>query len=228
MITKDENFVRMAQSVDRVVEKNQVVWSHVNSFSNNVTSLQELLKALSDNKQTTQQKSTGATLDKLRAEDIAINSGVNLAQRASVYALDNNNMQLYNQLNVHKTELKAMHDNNCIAQLKNIAALLSPIIGDLNNYGVTATELQQMKSDTNAYETILNLPRQVIVERKSNNQVSKEIIAQIRFVLMKMDKQINIFADSQFEKEYENARIIIDLGGRFEEDDDDSNEVLDE
>lgn len=64
--------------------------------------------------------SKGATEDKAAAELKAVQYAVNLAKRASIYALETNNMELHDQLRVTKTTLLRRPDTLAVAKLRDI------------------------------------------------------------------------------------------------------------
>jgi len=158
---------------------------------------------------------TGATKDKDGLKKQAVMLGVNLAKRASVYALDIGNNELHDQLRVSKSTLERRPDTLALSKLIDIHTRLSGIVGVLADYGVSAGELTALKDAIDAYDAVLERPRHLIVERSVQNQVViPSLLADIREDLYKLDSMMNLFQSHPFAQEYKRARMIIDLGNR--------------
>src|SRR5690606_36705299 len=98
---------------------------------------------------------TGATKDKDGLKKQAVMLGVNLAKRASVYALDIGNNELHDQLRVSKSTLERRPDTLALSKLIDIHTRLSGIVGVLADYGVSAGELTALKDAIDAYDAVL-------------------------------------------------------------------------
>lgn len=215
MRQKDENFVSMCMSVKEVLNNHSAVWSPKVAFKNQVTVFNSLMNDISLSVEGAEIVSTGATEDKSVAEMKAITLAVNLAKRASVYAIEENNMELHDQLRVTKSTLLRRPDTMTLSKLRDIHTRLSAIVSELIDYDVTDADLIQLNTLNDAYDVLISHPRTLIVERKGYNQDAiPGLLATMREVLYKMDSLINLFSETVFEREYKDARIIIDLGRR--------------
>lgn len=209
-----ENFIRMANAVTDVLGR-YPEWKSVSAFEAEQQNFEAYMSMLQEKRIHAQMKSKGATEDKDALKEQAISLTVNLAKRASVYALNNNNMELFEELNANKAPFRIYADNLLLSKMRHIQILLMAMPpAPLERYSITSQNLQDMNAAINAYEAILSKPRDIIVERKMHNYTANQMIVLIREVLMKMDRLINIFSGSAFEHEYKSARIIIDLGTR--------------
>lgn len=214
MRKRQENFIRMAQAVQEVLNRKEPVWQSATAFVREQVHFQNYMDALHQSLMHTQMQSKGATEDKEMLKNEAIAITVNMAQRASVYALNNKNMELFEQLHVNNAVLHHYSDHLLLAKLQHVQVLLTERQTALEDYSVTVQNLEEMDSAIKAYENMLAKPRDIIVERKQHNYTTGQIIDLLRQTLFKMDKLINIFNGSTLVHEYKSARIIIDLGFR--------------
>lgn len=218
MKQRDENFVTMCRAVIQVLTQNTTVIASVPTFVSKATAFNGLMTELEEAMTHSEIEITGATADKSDAEFAAVKLAVNLAKRASIYALDNNNMELHDQLRVSKSDLIKRPDMMVLAKLRDIHSRLTTIGAALADYGIATADLSSLNTLVDAYDALVSRPRILIVERKGYLQGSiPEILASIREVLYRMDSLINIFSDTAFYTDYKNARIIINLGNHTPE-----------
>lgn len=217
MRQSDNNFIAMCKAVQQILTKHNPTWNSQVAFNKLAATYNGLMDSLSEATEGAELESTGATTDKANAELNAVTMAVNLAKRASVYALESNNMELHNQLRVSKSTLLRRPDELTLAKLRNIIATLTTVVADLSDYGVSPADIDNLVMATDDFDKLIVRPRMVIVERKGFNQEAiPALLAQLRTVLYKLDSLMNIFTDREFNREYKDARIIVDLGRRAE------------
>jgi hypothetical protein len=222
MKSKQENFLTMAHAVNSVIEKNQPKWAAVKRFALAATELNDLVNITSTANAKADSKNTGATKDKHSAGFDAIDEGVKIARRASIYAMDQKNMDMHDRLRFSRSSLLSRHDTEAYAKLKEVYDLLSPIVADLGDYGILLADIQHYKKLIDKYNSLLTKPRELIVARKTlNRTVLPEFVNKIREVLYQIDSLINLFVLTPFYRDYINARKVIELGTRSEKPKDD-------
>ena len=215
MKQSDENFVSMCRAVQDVLTKHQALWEPKVAFKNQATTFNGLMDDMGLAMESAEIVSTGATDNKTNSEMSAVLLAVNLAKRASIYAMEVGNMELHDQLRVTKSTLLRRPDTLTLAKLRDIHSRLSEIVAELADYGVLPTDLTALNSMNDAFDALIARPRTLIVERKGYNQDTiPSLLSALREVLYKMDSLVNIFSGSDLAKEYKDARIIIDLGRR--------------
>lgn len=214
MTTKDENYLSMARTVNDVFTRYQTTWEANPRFTREVTAFRELIDSLINTKADSNIVTTGATTDKADAAMALYNQAVNLGKRASVYALDNENMELHDRLRTSRGSLANMHDTFALAKAKDIHNQLSAVKDELADYGITDTELGVLKTQIDAYDTLITRPRDLIVERKGHNESIPELMKKLRKSIYKLDSLINLFDETPFETDYRNARKVVRLGSR--------------
>ena len=215
MNQRDENFVSMCRAVQDVLSKYTTVWESKVAFKNQVATFNGLMDEVALAVEGAEIVTTGATGNKAQAEADAIKLTVNLAKRGSVYALEVGNMELHDQLRVTKSTLVRRPDTLTLAKMRDIHSRLEGIVAELGDYGVVASDLDNLKVLIDAFDDLIARPRTLIVERKGYNQgMIPALLTSIREVLYRMDSLINLFEGTALKQEYRDARIIIDLGRR--------------
>lgn len=214
MTTRDKNYLTMCRTVNTVFTKHEAVWQSNNRFTREVETFGGLLSQLHDAKVDTEVVTTGATVDKADAAVQVYAKAVDLGKRASVYALDNNNQELHNQLRTSKGSLSNMHDTFSLAKARDIYNRIDAIKEELADYGISAEDVAEFKGLIDAYDGLISRPRELIVERKGHNESIPELLKKLRESVYKLDSLINLFSGTAFETDYRNARIVVDTGSR--------------
>ena len=218
MLQKEENFLTMANATLKVLQNNQTIWTANAAFSALVNGIADDIAAVNEAQQGGSSVSTGATIDKENAADAAITHAAKLSKLAQVYALEQNNLTLHDQLKVSKTSLDRLGDAELTAALQKLHAQLTGIGAAGEGYGITAAALSHLKDLTISFDATKNAPRLIITERKTHNTNIPSLLRHLREGFHKTDRLIHIWEDDQpeFLSNYNNARIIIDLGVRHE------------
>jgi hypothetical protein len=224
MRTKEENFLSMAKATNATLKRNKAKWENVKRFALSAQVLKDLISLTNEMSANAEIETTGATTDKHQAALDAVKWGVKMAKRASIYALDQKDMQLHDQLRTSRSSMLSRHDAETIAKLRDLHKRISPIVGKLEDYAVLPVDMQRLKQLTDAFENMESDPRDLIVERKTINGSIPKLKRKIQETLYQLDSLINIFDETPFEAEYLNARKIIDLGGRSDDDKDEKPE----
>ncbi|WP_222167065.1 hypothetical protein [Edaphocola aurantiacus] len=170
MNQKEVNFLSMCRSVQQVLDTYKTTWWAVPVFVQNVEMFTQLVSELSTAAKGAELRSTGVTEHKLDTEVRAVQLAVNLAKRASVYALDTNNPALHDQLRISRTALIQRPDNLTLSKLRDVYTRLQALAAQLQPYFITETDLNNLNELNNAFEQQISRPRTTIVERKTYNQ----------------------------------------------------------
>ncbi len=219
MTTKQENFIRMVRAVNKVLTENQQRWLSLKRFEQSATELKDLISLIDTVGTKANSPIKGATIDKHTIEEDAIDEGLKIASCASVYADDKRNMELHDKLQISRSTLLRMHEDECLKRLKDVHRQLEPIVGELEDYGILKADLSYFETLIVAYENALAKPRQLTAERKTMNEdLQPDLIRKMRKSLEAMDRMINRFDGTPFPMDYKNARVVIELGSRSEAD----------
>lgn len=212
MQTKDENYLRMVLAVRTVCTKYESVWNVNKRFGTEVARINELWNELQLRAAESKIVTTGATKDKAEAAQRLYTLAVNLGKRASVYALDNDNQELHSLLRTSRGALYNMHFGGALNKIEDLAKRINDLKENLVDYGITAEDLAELDKQIAEFSSLVGRPRDIVVQRKGHNDTIPELLKDLRKSLYKTDSLINLFAESDFETDYRNARVVVDLG----------------
>lgn len=217
MNQRDVNFVSMCRAVQLVLTTYQITWAAMPAFVVQANRFTQMVKDLDHAAEGAEIVTNGITEQKSDIEERAVRLAVNLAKRASVYALEVNDLALHEQLRESKTSLLRRPDNLTLSRLRDIHNRLNAIVGQLSDYFVRPGDLAMLNELNNAFEQQISTPRTAIVVRKGYNQDAiPGLLADIRLCLYKMDNLINLFASTRLAPEYKHARITVAAGLRHD------------
>ncbi|MNE47956.1 hypothetical protein D3C80_1423880 [compost metagenome] len=217
MNQRDVNFVSMCRAVQQVLTTYQTTWAAMPAFVVQANRFTQMVKNLDHATEGSEIVTNGITDQKSDIEGRAVLLAVNLAKRASVYALEVNDLALHEQLSESKTSLLRRPDNLTLSRLRDIHSRLNAIVGQLGDYFVRPGDLAMLDELNNAFEQQISTPRTAIVVRKGYNQDAiPGLLADIRLCLYKMDNLVNLFASTRLAPEYKHARITVDAGLRHD------------
>lgn len=216
MNQKEENYLSMATATVKVLEGSPSIWRDNAPVKALVKDLQITIDAINTAQQGGGIVSTGVTLDKEQAANTAIEQAVLLAGFAQAYARHINNNTLHDQLKVSRTSLDRIPDNELGAALRLIYNKLLELSGVSEPYGITPEELKILNEAILIFEDVKSNPRVVITERKGYNSSIPVLLRELRSSFYKLDRLVNIWSkkETKFVSDYQNARIVIDLGTR--------------
>ena len=214
MTTREQNFMSMARSSANVFPKWDELWTPVPRLKSEVDAMNAEIGKIDAASEQTTLIITGVTEDKQNARDEGVSAVVNIAKPAAVYAMDINNMELHRQLNQSRGSLMMLPQNELLNTLTGIYNRIDNVKEQVVDYGVTEEKLQDAKSKLDAFAVAVPSSRDAIVERKTNNEIVSDSIANLRRIFFRLDNLMKLFEGTDFYIEYKNARIIIDLGSR--------------
>ena len=215
MIQKDINFVSMCRSVQQVLTTHKALWQPRQVFAQQVEQLERLFSELSQAMEHSELRSEGVTERKAEVELEAVQLAVNLSKRSRMYALDQSDMALHDQLHISKSGLLRLPDYLTLSRLRDVRTRMHAHVPALDYYGVTAADLEVLDQMIDSFEQLISMPRTTVLTRKTiNKDEIPGLLADIRYVLYKTDNLINLFPDSALEREYKHARMTIDAGSR--------------
>ena len=213
MLKTQENFISMLTVVGSVLDNFKTVWNTNSVFAGYVTDFTANKLLIDAAAQGGNIITTGASQDKSNAAQEAFDFGSKLSKRASIFALEQNNSEMHDQMRVSKGSLSQLADTKASAKLHDLHDRMVAIGDDLLPY-VSAEELTRFKALIDAYDKLLSRPRELTVNRKTHNENLPELIQESRKLLYKLDSLVNLFDGTEFEAAYHNARRIVKSGVR--------------
>lgn len=221
MQQRNANYLTMAGAAIKTLDTNAAIWSGNLPFTALVNFIKDDLASINTAQKGGGAVSTGATEDKAAAGAAAIAQAMKLSNLAQAYALNTKNNTLNNQIKVTPTQMERYSVSELTPALQNLHEQLVAIGTNLVPYGVTDAELDKLDDLTNKFDGIKSNTRVIITERKSHNTNIPALITNLKANFLQADKLINIWIDNQkFMSDYQNARIVIELGVRHNKKDD--------
>lgn len=214
MTTKQQNYISMTRSSVNVLQKWNSEWNAITRFANEVLALTAELQKVDSSSENAMLVTKGVTADKANAREEALSAIVNIAKPASVYADDINDLQLSARLNYSRGSLSTLAQNDLLNMLTGMYNNVFEHKDNIVEYGVTEEKLTDAKSKLDAFAGVISSPRDMIVERKTTNELIEESIGNLRKIFYRLDNLMKLFEGTPFYAEYKNARIIVDLGSR--------------
>lgn len=214
MTTKQQNYISMTRSSVNVLQKRNSEWNAIPRFANEVSAVTAELQKVDSSSENAMLVTKGVTADKANAREEALSAIVNIAKPASVYADDINDLQLSARLNYSRGSLSTLAQNDLLNMLTGMYNNVFEHKDNIVEYGVTEEKLTDAKSKLDAFAGVISTPRDMIVERKTTNELIEESIGNLRKIFYRLDNLMKLFEGTPFYAEYKNARIIVDLGSR--------------
>jgi hypothetical protein len=206
----------MWRAVRKVLDDNQAIWSNNAPFSSYSTALTDAIIAADAALLRQQATSVGASQDKKSLERLAVNKTAAIADCASAYALDQNNHTLLVIVNISKSAMLLLPQNELVQKLNHILDAADPLVKELQSYGITKDDLSEARTAVNSFQLAEVHPRTIIAERKAITASVPVIMQNGRLALGKMDLLIDTFSEDhpEFVSQFKEARLVVDSGTR--------------
>ncbi|MGL2964131.1 carboxypeptidase-like regulatory domain-containing protein [Flavobacterium sp. RSB2_4_14] len=180
------------------------------------TEVSEKVTILRDLKQGQRLNRKGFLVTKINYREVMIDLGLNMAARVKAYALAEDDMVLWNEMDYKRYQFEKMRDSDVADECMSIFDRAEKLLSVLGTYGVTTDNLRALKASIDAYNEYLPLPRASVVNKKLITEQIKKTFAEITILLFKMDTLVKMleFSEPQFYSDYFNSRKVIVTGGR--------------
>jgi len=136
------------------------------------------------------------------------------------YASDIEDLTLQGKVDFSPSELKQVRDSITLQRCQLIHDEANGVIGSLGSYGVVAGDLTDLQAKIDAYAGAVAAPRTATAEHKgATDEIAKFIKKCDSILKNKMDTLMKNFkvSNPRFYKLYFDARIIVDIGIRHED-----------
>lgn len=219
MNQKDLNRLNMWKAVYAILQQYKDVWKGNAPFSAAVDELKALIDAAGEaDKKQKAGKTTGITKDKESLADIAIASTTKVTKVARAYALKERDHKLYAAVNYDKGILDNTPLDELEARLQGMLDAALTVKDKLGDYGLperadtdAAAAIEEFKKETPA-------TRAAIAGRKAVTGSVPDIIRAGRQKLLFMDDLVHLYDEPPaFASTYKAARVIVNAGGRHED-----------
>lgn len=213
MTTKQQNKLSMYLAVKAVLDAASSIWQPLPAFAEGHTDFTTHLSNIQTLGQNQMMDTTGITQDKQAAHKTMCQTAIGLAQAVRAYAMKNQNHTLAGSVDFTITDLLHERDNQSAEDCQNIHDIAETNLANLANFGVTAAKLTTLQTAIDAFNAIIQKPRQTIAQGKTvTQQLSDEFTATDLTLDEGLDNLIGQFAgtDAKFVSDYKNARSIVD------------------
>ncbi|WP_418892256.1 hypothetical protein [Limibacterium fermenti] len=206
----DIRFLAMIAAVANVLQKYESVWTTLERFATEAAKFLGLKVKMEEEGVKTEVETSGATTGKKEVAEELFTMVARLSKRGSIYALDQDNMELHDQLRVSRGSLSKLSKKNASIKINDIYNRLMALGEAIVPYGITAENLTAVKALSDVFNPAIGRTRDLIIERSTHVQTIPEIKQDIRRSLYVLDSMVTYFAGTEFEAEYKNARKMTD------------------
>jgi hypothetical protein len=220
MNKKQTNHLSSYLAVNFVFSKYETKVAALPALLATVTKYRGLMNELDSVRLIQEGHTTGTTLQKQKEEAEMIEATVRIAAAVYLYAKEQNNLELQEQVNVSPTYLQRLGDSKLVSHCTLIYNLANGLDAEaLVPYGVLPETIGGLKKEIDDFAALVAKPRTQIVARSTATNRMKELFKEISDLLLdELDKLMLLLKNQEpvFYNEYRAARIIVDLRGAYE------------
>jgi len=212
-----ENRFAMVETTVAHLNKNKPIWENTPAFVKAVADIDQVVGAIKIESGKQQTPTTGVTATKTQARDALEDTVLETADQLSALAVDQKNPELAAQVEITRSSLDRLSDEELEAFAKRVTGLATKYIAPLADYLVGQDEINELTELTNSFVTLKTAPRSSVVERSSSTAAVPDLLAKASRILRgRIDKLVSRLRETQpeFVAQYRAARVIIDRGGQ--------------
>jgi len=222
MTNKQENKNSMYQAVIRKCQKFESLWIDIPAFEPALNEFKAAFTAIQTANEHQMVRITGIAEAKQKEEDEMIAKTLELSSAVFAYASITNNFELKRMVDFSPSSLKRMSDTELKSMCKLVSKAAISVAKALENYGISATDIEDLDKEIMDYENMIAEPREAVTTRaKATAQLAELFPIADTILKEQLDKLMMIFKAKHpdFYTEYFNSRKIIDLGVRHQSSD---------
>ena len=218
MTGDQENRYSMILVVQEMLNANSSIWSGVPAFVTAFGEFETGISSINATRLEQEKDLKGIAEDKRVKEDEMILQTLGLIGPIVAYANVTSNEPLRQEVDYSERELRRSRDTVLEDQCQIVQDRANTHSVDLiASYGVTAGQITDHATTITDYHGAIAGPRSAIAVRKTHTETFEVLIKSTIGILSdKLDQLVVVFktTNPQFVSDYENARIIVDLGAR--------------
>ncbi|MBL0127801.1 MAG: hypothetical protein IPP83_10155 [Flavobacteriales bacterium] len=215
-----ENRISMFYTVRDACAAHTATWTPLVPFATAHTEFLDALKGIEDNMEKQDLQLLGIAKDKALKKDEMVEKALEVAQAAYAYATDSTDLELQGKMDFSRSDLVEPRDTVVAQRCQGIHTEASAVAASLVAYGIDAADLLDLQGAITKYVDVVSAPRTAVTVRKGATAAIETGVRDGLAILNdRMDKLMPAFklSDPDFHQEYFDARIIVDLGGPGEE-----------
>lgn len=217
MTNRQENKRSMYRALIAFFAENQSVYATFLPFLNAADRLKAVNDRINEQSEIQSTPIVGITEDKKQSRISLEETVIAVCSKINAYAAISKNNNLKSQTAYSFSSLRKQRDTLLLDIAKNILNIANQNAVNLIPYNVNSDLLTALQNKITDFNTILSHPRHKVVIRKGATQEINNLFKEADDIIKnELDLLIVNFTDTnpEFERNYKNARIIIDLGIR--------------
>lgn len=214
MFSTDSNYLNMAFAVQTTFQNHTKDLEGRKALLNKIQQMDDCIVSIEYHQAQAETGSEGATQSKSMAVDEAVNLAMNLSKRALEYAKKKKDAVQIAQFKIVKSSLVNVQGVLTVSRLADLVNHLKKVSKELEEQDVSPEEIKTLEIASITFKKQLTAPREAIVNQKTHNEMVLDLMAELREIMISIDNLMTKFDGSEFLKEYQIARKVIDLGTR--------------
>lgn len=213
MTTREENKLNMYNAVRTVCEANREKWQTVTAFVRTYELIQEKLTALTPETSLKSQRTVGITNEKSVQRETMCTSAAEVAAALYAFADEQNKIALKTDVSHTFAGLMRLRENSLTTVCRKILDKARKHTGELGEYGLQASAIDELAAAITAYENLQSQPRTVQAQTKTARQNANRLMTEIDALLAdRLDKIIEGIRKlhPDFYNQYTTVRNIVD------------------
>lgn len=227
MNKRQENKLSMYLAVQQVLTGNEKSWSGITAFGKAKAELSEIVASIAAARQTQETNTTGITADKAAKRQLMAEKAIEMSSAVQAYATDKKDKALFESVHYSISDLLRGNDTSARDHSQIIHDRAKEVLGSLADYGITKATLGSFQAAIKEYSDLLSAPRVAkTVSKTATDSLEKAFKSADDVLLNRLDKLMEQFRVKTpgFYEQYHNSRIIVDLGIRHENGEDEGDE----
>ena len=215
MTIRQINKLNMCLAVLMVLTRFRTIWETVVAFSNDVTALRSNVDTLHAERQKQERTKTGVAKDKKQKKHRVSSLALRIGGILQSYATAIGDFVLYEKVNYSMTDLMNARDTVTADRCRIILTEARAVENLLGDYNLTPAMVTELSGAIDEYVDVLAAPRIAISEGSvSTRNIAGLFRSSDNILKNKLDKMMLSYetTNPDFFQEYQNARIIVDLG----------------
>lgn len=215
MTGKQENVRSMTKAVQAMLQANMSIVNLAPGHVQAKLALDNIVARIDGQEQVQMRNWKGTTEDKDIAQDEAIACALVLKAGIQAYADTINNRDLWASVNYSTTAMKKGRDTSLPSILNTIRDAAQSVVSNLEDFGITSTNINDLTAKAEAYEQLEVAPRTgITITSNATGELRKAFLEQTK-ILKRLDALANVKAltHAEFVGLYLKARIIVDSRG---------------
>ncbi|MEO1255275.1 MAG: hypothetical protein AAFY41_10375 [Bacteroidota bacterium] len=212
MDKRQTNKLEMMETTNTYLDANTAAWSAipiVSTYKNRLSQAIDGIKTAAQDQEAAQ-VFIGSSLQNLK---ITISEKMDILDDVlEAYADDTDNAPLLAQADNSKSDYLRLPNEDFETKVKNVIKLLEEHVAEMEEYGLTQDQIDDVKLSFGSYQDKRGLPRTYQVASRQATESIETLVADGMEALNKLDKVMKRFkrSNSSFYTGYEAARTIVD------------------